>query len=79
MVLRVSGQRVRIGVLDGAQRLLLSRKADNTSVAPMPRSLAIRIEGNDIEVLYALVQVLTPVQVQCLPAGAKAESNEQEF
>jgi len=28
------------------------READTTSVAPMPRSLAIRIEGNDIEVLY---------------------------
>lgn len=33
--------------------LFLPRKVVNTSVAPMPGSLTIRIESNDFEVLYA--------------------------
>jgi hypothetical protein len=49
------GQRVRIcrAILDALKKLFLSRKVDNISVAPIPESLTIRIERNDIEVLYA--------------------------
>jgi len=52
------GQRVRIrgGALDGVEGIFLSKNDDNTlvvSIDAMRRSLAIRIKGNDIEVLRA--------------------------
>jgi len=48
------GQRVRVrgGALDGVEGILLSRNDDNTlvvSIDAIQRSLAIRIEGYDVE------------------------------
>ena len=49
------GQRGRIcgSVLDSAEGAFLPGNADSTSVAPMLRSLAIRVKDSDTDVLYA--------------------------